>query len=56
MKFLEEIKIRYTSYKESRAYELKKSKEQLWVAQQEEIDGILGTDYAKDLKKGTNSE
>lgn len=56
MKFLQEIKNRYTSYKEIRAYELKKSKEVLWVSQQEELDNILGTDYAKDLKKGINSE
>tara|TARA_B100001059_G_C17789279_1_gene559112 strand:- start:1347 stop:1517 length:171 start_codon:yes stop_codon:yes gene_type:complete len=56
MKFLEEIKNRYTSYKEMRAYELKKSKELLWVSEQEDLDNILGTDYAKDLKKGTNSE
>ena len=39
-----------------RAYELKKSKELLWVSEQEDLDNILGTDYAKDLKKGTNSE
>ena len=56
MKFLEEIINRYTSYKEMRAYELKKSKELLWVSEQEDLDNILGTDYAKDLKKGTNSE
>jgi len=36
--------------KELRAYEKQKISEALWVAEQEEIDSILGTDYAKDIK------
>jgi hypothetical protein len=41
---------RYRYIKDLREYEKQKRSEALWVAQQEEIDSILGTNYAKDLR------
>ena len=49
-KIVKELLSRYRYIKDLREYEKQKRSEALWVAQQEEIDSILGTDYAKDLK------
>ena len=49
-KIMKVLLSRYRYIKELRQYEKQKRSEALWVAQQEEIDSILGTDYAKDLK------
>lgn len=49
-KIMRELLSRYRYIKDLREYDKQKRSEALWVAQQEEIDSILGTDYAKDLK------
>ena len=45
------LKDRVSYIIELRIYEKEKRAQDLWVVEQEELDKLLGTDYAKDIEE-----